>query len=113
MKQDWEQDWEQDWGEKWQNGGGRYALSENSTVSRVEFYFYPSSTASGPPSPQGEGKKKGSKRSHSSQGEGKKKGIKRSPLLEQRKVNVVLGHRKRVTYALFHLVPKKHYQCFS
>ena len=27
----------QDWGEKWQNGGGRYALSDNSTVSRVDF----------------------------------------------------------------------------
>ena len=34
-------------GEEW----GRYALSDNSTVGRV--LFYPSSTASGPPSPRG------------------------------------------------------------
>ena len=64
----------------------------------VEFYFFPSSTASGPPSPSG-GRQE--KRETS------------APLLEQRKVNVVLGHRKRQTYAFAHLVPKKHYQCFS
>ena len=28
---------ERDWGEKWQNGGYRYALNDNSTVSRVLF----------------------------------------------------------------------------
>ena len=28
---------DRNWGEKWQNGGDRYALSENSTVSRVLF----------------------------------------------------------------------------
>ena len=28
---------ERNWGEKWQNGGYRYALSDNSTVSRVLF----------------------------------------------------------------------------
>ena len=34
-------------------------------------------------------------------------------VLEQRKENVVLGHRKRGTDAFARLVPKKHYQCFS
>ncbi|MBQ7323253.1 MAG: hypothetical protein IJW96_01655 [Clostridia bacterium] len=30
-------------------------------------------------------------------------------VLEQRKGSVVLGHRKRASYAFAHLVPKKHY----
>ena len=84
----------QDWGEKWQHGGGRYALSDNSTVSRVEFYFYPSSTASGPPSPQGEGKKKGKQAVPlPPKGEGKERdGYRPSPKRQKtRKNDVNLG----------------------
>ncbi|MBE7068756.1 MAG: hypothetical protein E7381_05590 [Clostridiales bacterium] len=34
-------------------------------------------------------------------------------LLTQGKVNLAFGHRSREAYALTHLAPTKHYQCFA
>ena len=82
-------------------------IGANSTVGRVEFYFYPSSTASGPPSPQGEGKGEGMQERWQlvPQGEGKKKGKQAVPPFSNnvrvknkglKKTNkVVCGYRKR------------------